>query len=93
MRAFFDAISRHAVRHVMLYVIVLGLGLQAFCTAFYDNFWPVEPENMVKLGWWQVLALWLKSFSFGIGIMVGYLIKPPPIPDTGQTNPPIPPKP
>lgn len=60
-----------------MYAIAVGLGLQAFGTGFYDNFWPIEPEDMAKLGWWQVLAAVLKSMSFSIGIVVGYLIKGP----------------
>lgn len=63
-------------RHALVTLIALGMGLQAFGTGFYDNFWPVEPEDMARLGWWQVTALVLKSMSFAIGIVVGYLIKP-----------------
>ncbi len=61
---------------VMFIVIVFGLGLQAFGTGFYDNFWPIEPSDWVKLGWWQRLAAFLKSGSFAIGIMVGYALNP-----------------
>jgi hypothetical protein len=70
-------LKRHAARHALVYVIAVGLGLQAFGTGFYDNFWPIEPEDMAKLGWWQVCAAVLKSMSFSIGIVVGYLIKGP----------------
>ncbi len=80
-------------RHAIFYVIALGFGLQAFGTGFYDNFWPIEPADMAKLGWWQVLAAVLKSLSFAVGIVVGYLIKGPTHPDDttpGNTTPPIP---
>jgi hypothetical protein len=71
------ALQRHFARHALFYVIALGLGAQAFGTSFYDNFWPVEREDMAKLGWWQVAALVVKSLSFAVGIVVGYLIKSP----------------
>jgi hypothetical protein len=61
---------------VTFLVIVCGLGLQAFGTGFYDNFWPIEKADMAHLGWWQVAACLLKSCSFAIGIMVGYMLNP-----------------
>ncbi len=72
-----EAFKRHAGKHALFYVIALGFGLQAFGTGFYDNFWPLEPEDMAKLGWWQILAAFLKSLSFAVGIVVGYLLKGP----------------
>lgn len=74
----FKALQQHAEKHAMFYLITIGFGLQAFGTSFYDNFYNIPPPNMADLGWWQVLALVLKSMSFAVGIMVGYLIKPPP---------------
>lgn len=68
-------LGAHAGKHAMFYAIAVGFGLQAFGTGFYDNFWPIEPPEMAKLGWWQVLAALLKSMSFAIGIMVGYALK------------------
>lgn len=68
-------LGAHAGKHAMFYAIAVGFGLQAFGTGFYDNFWPIEPPDMAKLGWWQVLAAFLKSCSFAIGIMVGYALK------------------
>jgi hypothetical protein len=83
----FETLKRHAGKHALFYVIALGLGMQAFGTGFYDNFWPLEPEDMAKLGWWQVVAAVLKSMSFAIGIVVGYLIKSPqPEPSKGDTT-------
>jgi hypothetical protein len=72
-----EALKAHAAKHALVYAIAIGLGLQAFGTGFYDNFWPIEPEDMALLGWWQVVAAFLKSISFSIGIVVGYLIKTP----------------
>lgn len=72
-----EALKRHAGKHALFYVIALGFGLQAFGTGFYDNFWPIEPADMAKLGWWQILAAVLKSLSFAVGIVVGYLLKGP----------------
>lgn len=72
-----ETLKRHAARHALVYFIALGMGLQAFGTGFYDNFWPIEPADMEKLGWWQVAAAFLKSCSFAIGIVVGYLLKGP----------------
>lgn len=74
-RWFGTSIAAHAGKQAMFYAIVVGFGLQAFGTGFYDNFWPIEPANMKALGWWQVLAALLKSMSFAIGIMVGYCLK------------------
>lgn len=71
------AFSTSARKHAMFLAIIVGFGLQAFGTGFYDNFWPIEPSDMAKLGWWQVLAAVLKSCSFAIGIMVGYALKGP----------------
>lgn len=68
-------LGNHAGKHAMFYAIAVGFGLQAFGTGFYDNFWPIEPKDMQALGWWQVLAAFLKSCSFAIGIMVGYALK------------------
>ncbi len=70
-------LCQHASRHALFYVIAMGLGLQAFGTAFYDNFYVIAPPSMEELGWWQVVALVLKSTSFAVGIVVGYLIKSP----------------
>lgn len=70
-------LKSHASRHGLFYAVAIGLGLQAFGTGFYDNFWPIEPADMAKLGWWQVVAAVLKSCSFAVGIVVGYLIKGP----------------
>lgn len=67
----------HFQRHALFYAIACGMGLQGFFTGFYDNFWPIEPADMVKLGWWQITAALFKSFSFAIGIVVGYLVKGP----------------
>ncbi len=72
-----ENIKRHAAKHALFYVIALGFGLQAFGTGFYDNFWPIEPADMAKLGWWQIVAALLKSLSFAVGIVVGYLLKGP----------------
>ena len=72
-----EFIAQHAKRHALVYVIATGMGLQAFGTGFYDNFWPIEPADMAKLGWWQVAAALLKSCSFAIGIVVGYLLRGP----------------
>lgn len=74
--SFKTAIRRNMARHAGLYVICSLLGLQAFFTGFYDNFWPIEPEQMAKLGSWQVLAALFKSLSFALGIAVGYILKP-----------------
>jgi len=83
----FKAIQDHAAKHALVYAIAIGMGLQGFFTGFYDNFWPIEPGEMVRLGWWQVMALWFKSLSFAMGIVVGYLIKPPPTaPDSMATH-------
>ncbi len=67
---------RHMAAHATFYAITALLFAQAFFTAFYDNFWPVEPDQMEQLGWWQKLALWQKSLSTAVGIAVGYIIKP-----------------
>lgn len=85
----------HAARHALMYAIALGLGLQALCTGFYDNFWPIEPADMARLGWWQILAAGLKSVSFSIGIVVGYLIKSPAngAETKSETSPPFAPPP
>jgi len=72
-----QALRHHAGKHALFYLIAGGFGLQAFGTGFYDNFWPIEPADMAKLGWWQVLAAVLKSLSFAVGIVVGYLLKGP----------------
>lgn len=80
------AIKGHAGKHALFYVIALGFGLQAFGTGFYDNFWPIEPADMAKLGWWQVLAAVLKSCSFAVGIVVGYLLKGPQAEPKGDTT-------
>lgn len=71
------ALQDHAGKHALVYAIALGLGLQALFTGFYDNFWPIEKEDMARLGWWQIVAAVGKSLSFSIGIVVGYLIKSP----------------
>lgn len=76
------ALQVHASKHALVYLIAVGLGLASFGTNFYDNFWPLEPENMAKLGWWQVLGAILKSMSGAISIVVGYLLRGP-----AQTNP------
>lgn len=68
-------VGSQASKQAMFYVIAIGFGMQAFGTGFYDNFWPLDPPEMAKLGWWQVLAAVLKSMSFAIGIMVGYALK------------------
>ena len=73
---FFEALRRHMATHAGLYGITILLGLQAFCTGFYDNFWIIEPPEMQKLGWWQVAAAVGKSLSFALGIAVGYVLKP-----------------
>lgn len=86
----FESLKRHASRHALVYAIAVGLGLQAFGTGFYDNFWPIEPADMAKLGWWQVLAALLKSMSFSIGIVVGYLIKGPAANDGASNSTPTP---
>lgn len=79
------ALYLHVARHAMLYVIAVGMGLQAFFTGFYDNFWPLEPADMAKLGWWQIVAAFGKSISFSLGIVVGYLLKRP---DAAEQPPP-----
>ena len=71
------AMKEHAAKHALVYAVAMGMGLQGFFTGFYDNFWPIEPENMAKLGWWQVVAAVFKSLSFAMGIVVGYLINRP----------------
>lgn len=82
-----SAIKIHAKDHALVYCIAIGMGLQGFGTAFYDNFWSVEPADMTRLGWWQILALVLKSFSGAIGIVIGYLIeKPKPKTEPAQTS-------
>lgn len=81
-------IQAHAAGHALVYVIAIGLGLQALFTGFYDNFWPIEPADMSKLGWWQITAAVGKSFSFSIGIVVGYLIKAPTKEDASSKPPP-----
>lgn len=82
----FSAIKAHIARHALVYIIAFGLGLQAFGTGFYDNFWPIEREDMAKLGWWQIAAAFLKSCSFAIGIVVGYLIKGPAASDSTDST-------
>lgn len=77
-------------KHAMFFAIVIGFGLQAFGTGFYDNFWPIEPPEMAKLGWWQVLAALLKSMSFAIGIMVGYALRGPQAASDAKPTPPAP---
>jgi hypothetical protein len=67
----------HAAKHALFYAIAIGMGAQAFFTALYDNFWGLEPYDVVELGWWQVGALLCKSLSAPIAIVVGYLIKAP----------------
>jgi len=73
----FTTLRDHAAKHALFYAIAIGLGFQSFGTAFYDNFYNVPPANMAELGWWQVAALVMKSMSFAVGCMVGYLIKSP----------------
>ncbi len=75
-------LKSHAAKHALVYAVAMGMGLQGFFTGFYDNFWPIEPDMMAKLGWWQQLAAFFKSLSFAMGIVVGYLINRPAIPDT-----------
>lgn len=77
MKNAFAALHRHVARHALAYIVAAAMGLQAFFTGFYDNFWPIEPADMAKLGWWQILAAFGKSISFALGIVVGYLIKSP----------------
>jgi hypothetical protein len=73
---FFEALRRHMAAHFPVYAISLLLFSQAFFTGFYDNFWPIEPDQWSRLGWWQKTAALFKSLSFSFGIVVGYLLKP-----------------
>ncbi len=85
------SLQQHAAKHSMFYAIGIFLGLQGFFTGYYDNFWPIEREDMAKLGWWQVIAALFKSLSFALGIVAGYMIKQP-APGSGpadETNPPV----
>lgn len=83
-------LSSHFQRHALFYAIACGMGLQGFFTGFYDNFWPIEPADMAKLGWWQIFAAFGKSISFAVGIVVGYLIKGPNTPESTPTPKPQP---
>jgi hypothetical protein len=72
-----NVLQRHAARHALTYLIALLLGMTASLTAVYDNFWPLEREDWVKLGWWQLVAVTAKCVApFGTTV-VAYLIKSP----------------
>ncbi|MEY2878210.1 MAG: hypothetical protein RLZZ15_590 [Verrucomicrobiota bacterium] len=71
------ALTAHVAKYALSYVIALLLGLGASLTAVYDNFWSLEPEQMAKIGWWQVVALTAKCISPFATAVVGYLIKSP----------------
>lgn len=78
----------HFARHSLSYTIAALLGFTAGFVAVYDNFWPLEPADMAKLGWWQILAVLAKCTAAASTAIVGYLIKSP-----IQSEPPPAPKP
>lgn len=71
------ALQAHVAKHALSYVIALLLGFGASLTAVYDNFWTLEPADMAKIGWWQVVALVAKCMAPFATAVVGYLIKSP----------------
>lgn len=73
---FFEAMRRHMATHATFYAIASLFFLQQLFTSIYDNFWPLEPEQMAQLGWWQKAAVLFKSISPAIGVALGYIIKP-----------------
>lgn len=83
------ALQAHVAKHALSYVIALLLGFGASLTAVYDNFWSVEPDQMAKIGWWQVLALIAKCMAPFATAVVGYLIKSPIEPKNETTTPTI----
>ena len=76
------ALQEHVAKHALSYVIALLLGCGASLTAVYDNFWALEPEQMAKIGWWQIIALVAKCMAPFATAVVGYLIKSPIEPKT-----------
>jgi hypothetical protein len=89
--------KEHLQRHALSYTIAALLGFTAGFVAVYDNFWPLEPSDMARLGWWQVVAIAAKCVAAASTAIVGYLIKSPvqkPLPGetttTTRTTPPIP---
>jgi len=82
-----DGLQQHVTKHALSYVIALLLGFGASLTAVYDNFWSLEPDQMAKIGWWQVIALVAKCMAPFATAVVGYLIKSPIEPKT-STPPP-----
>lgn len=82
----FEALQRHAARHALTYLIALMLGLAASLTAVYDNFWPIEPGDWAKLGWWQLIAVTAKCIAPFATTVVAYLIKSP-LSDNGNAAP------
>ena len=81
-----QALYNHVANHALSYVVALLLGLGASLTAVYDNFWVVEPADMAKLGWWQVMALVAKCIAPFATAVVGYLIKSPLEKDKPETT-------
>jgi hypothetical protein len=73
----FAALQTHIARHALTYLIALLLGFAASLGAIYDNFWSVEPDQMAKLGWWQVVGLVAKCIAPFATTVVAYLIKSP----------------
>jgi hypothetical protein len=71
------ALQDHVAKHALSYVIALLLGISASFTAIYDNFWSLEPDQMAKIGWWQIIALVAKCIAPFSTAVVGYLIKSP----------------
>lgn len=71
------ALQDHVAKHALSYLIALLLGCGASLTAVYDNFWTLEPGDMAKIGWWQVVALVCKCVAPFATAVVGYLIKSP----------------
>ena len=71
------ALQDHVAKHALSYVIALLLGFGASLTAVYDNFWSLEPDQMAKIGWWQIVALVAKCMAPFATAVVGYLIKSP----------------
>ncbi len=79
-----EALRAHAAKHFQSYFIALLLGLSGWLGGIYDVFYNVEPDDWVKLGWWQKIALYTKAASTGIAAIIGYMMKSP----LDKPNPP-----
>lgn len=87
-----NGLARSAGVNAGAWAIVIGFGLSASLSAFYDVFWTMDRDKLMALSYHQYAALWCKILNPFVVTVVAKVTANPFLkskPDT-QTTPPFP---